>query len=107
MVVLYEHSVKTVSLTLLKEDACNIEVVVVESNLERSVTSLHETVGDTRKREWKKCTLTVQFMFISERLKHTTWSTLLTVNALPKQDSHQHRTTHNTHQPQTPGELTV
>ena len=57
MVALYEHSVKTVSLTLLKEDACNIEVVVIESNLQRSVTLLQEAVGDTRKREWRKCTL--------------------------------------------------
>ena len=30
------------TLTLLKEDACNIEVVVVESNLQRSVTLLQE-----------------------------------------------------------------
>ena len=64
MVVLYEHSVKTVSLTLLKEDACNIEVVVVESNLQRSVTLLQETVGDTRKREWRKCTLNTTVLMV-------------------------------------------
>ena len=48
---------KTVPLTLLKEDVCNIEVAVVESNLQRSVTLLQETVGNTRKRERRKCTL--------------------------------------------------
>ena len=30
------------TLTLLKEDACNIEMVVIESNLQRSVTLLQE-----------------------------------------------------------------
>ena len=64
MVALYEHSVKTVSLTLLKEDACNIEVVVIESNLQRSVTLLQETVGDARKREWKKCTLNTMVLTV-------------------------------------------
>ena len=64
MVVLYEHSVKTVSLTLLKEDACNIEVVVIESNLQRSVTLLQERVGDTRKREWRKCTLNTTVLMV-------------------------------------------
>ena len=64
MVVLYEHSVTTVSLTFLKEDACNIEVVVIESNLQRSVTLLQETAGDTRKREWRKCTLNTMVLTV-------------------------------------------
>ena len=59
------HCMNWGTLTLLKEDACNIKVVVAESNLQRSVTLLQETAGDTRKREWWKCTLITHVMAIT------------------------------------------
>ena len=38
----WTHCMTRSTLTLLKEDSCNIEMVVFESNLQRSVTLLQE-----------------------------------------------------------------
>ena len=59
------HCMTQSALTLLKEGACNIEVVVVESFLQRSVTFLQGTAGDNRKREWRKCTLVTHAIVIT------------------------------------------